>query len=32
MEGFTAGIRFCNCEMPYNPDKYMIMCDQCQDW
>lgn len=23
---------YCNCEMPYNPDKAMIMCDTCEEW
>lgn len=23
---------YCNCEMPYNPDKAMIMCDKCEEW
>lgn len=23
---------FCSCEMPYNPDQLMIMCEICQDW
>ncbi len=23
---------FCVCEQPYNPDKYMVMCEQCTDW
>jgi hypothetical protein len=23
---------FCLCEMPYNPDKFMVQCDQCTEW
>lgn len=23
---------YCTCEMPYNPDKSMVMCDHCQEW
>jgi len=23
---------FCVCEMPYNPDKFMVCCDACEDW
>lgn len=23
---------FCVCEMPYNPDRFMIMCDKCEEW
>jgi hypothetical protein len=23
---------FCVCEMPYNPDKFMVQCDQCTEW
>eukprot|EP00877_Chromochloris_zofingiensis_P003074 jgi/Chrzof1/12768/Cz07g06240.t1 len=23
---------FCTCEMPYNPDKFMVMCDNCEEW
>eukprot|EP00775_Hariotina_reticulata_P001335 gene1335-1678_t len=23
---------FCTCELPYNPDKFMVMCDACQEW
>lgn len=23
---------FCVCEMPYNPDRFMIMCDACEEW
>lgn len=23
---------FCICEMPYNPDKFMVQCDQCTEW
>lgn len=23
---------YCKCEMPYNPDDLMIMCESCSDW
>ena len=23
---------YCSCELPYNPDKPMLMCEQCEDW
>ncbi|KVI10709.1 Bromo adjacent homology (BAH) domain-containing protein [Cynara cardunculus var. scolymus] len=23
---------YCICEMPYNPDEFMIQCDGCHDW
>lgn len=23
---------YCKCEMPYNPDKVMIMCEECTEW
>jgi len=23
---------FCYCEMPYNPDLEMIMCEKCEEW
>uniref|UniRef100_A0A7S3QRP8 PHD-type domain-containing protein n=1 Tax=Dunaliella tertiolecta TaxID=3047 RepID=A0A7S3QRP8_DUNTE len=23
---------YCTCELPYNPDLPMIMCDQCEEW
>jgi hypothetical protein len=23
---------FCLCEMPYNPDKFMVQCDHCTEW
>jgi hypothetical protein len=24
--------RYCKCELPYNPDRYMVYCDSCGDW
>jgi len=23
---------YCKCEMPYNPDQYMVMCTLCDEW
>lgn len=23
---------FCKCEQPYNPDRFMAMCDGCEEW
>mmetsp|Transcript_40713 Transcript_40713/g.49384 ORF Transcript_40713/g.49384 Transcript_40713/m.49384 type:complete len:296 (+) Transcript_40713:376-1263(+) len=23
---------YCTCEMPYNPDEFMVQCDTCHDW
>jgi hypothetical protein len=23
---------YCTCEMPYNPDQKMVMCEACKDW
>ncbi|KAE9590600.1 hypothetical protein Lal_00023290 [Lupinus albus] len=23
---------YCKCEMPYNPDAFMMQCERCQDW
>ena len=23
---------FCYCEIPYNPDQNMVMCENCKDW
>lgn len=23
---------FCRCEMPYNPDQFMVCCDTCTEW
>eukprot|EP00955_Chlamydomonas_euryale_P104022 365535-Chlamydomonas_euryale.AAC.58 len=23
---------YCDCEQPYNPDKPMVMCEECEDW
>ncbi|GFR44320.1 hypothetical protein Agub_g5532 [Astrephomene gubernaculifera] len=23
---------YCTCEMPYNPDRPMVMCTACEDW
>ncbi|KAI8472588.1 MAG: bah-phd domain-containing protein [Monoraphidium minutum] len=23
---------FCRCELPYNPDRFMAMCDSCEEW
>lgn len=23
---------YCICELPYNPDTYMIMCEKCEEW
>lgn len=23
---------YCKCEMPYNPDQFMVMCVQCEEW
>lgn len=23
---------YCVCEMPYNPDRFMVMCEQCEEW
>mmetsp|Transcript_2783 Transcript_2783/g.6962 ORF Transcript_2783/g.6962 Transcript_2783/m.6962 type:complete len:193 (-) Transcript_2783:51-629(-) len=23
---------YCVCEMPYNPDHFMVECDECQEW
>lgn len=23
---------YCKCEMPCNPDKYMVMCGDCENW
>lgn len=23
---------YCKCEMPYNPDQFMVMCIQCEEW
>jgi hypothetical protein len=23
---------YCTCEMPYNPDQKMVMCESCKDW
>mmetsp|Transcript_57132 Transcript_57132/g.180828 ORF Transcript_57132/g.180828 Transcript_57132/m.180828 type:complete len:206 (-) Transcript_57132:26-643(-) len=23
---------YCKCELPYNPDAFMVMCAACQDW
>lgn len=24
--------RYCVCELPYNPDAYMLQCEACEDW
>ncbi|MEW5305458.1 MAG: hypothetical protein WDW36_007996 [Sanguina aurantia] len=23
---------YCTCELPYNPDRDMVLCDECEDW
>eukprot|EP01024_Parvocaulis_polyphysoides_P064065 TRINITY_DN742_c2_g1_i7.p1 TRINITY_DN742_c2_g1~~TRINITY_DN742_c2_g1_i7.p1 ORF type:complete len:378 (-),score=75.82 TRINITY_DN742_c2_g1_i7:75-1208(-) len=23
---------YCECQFPYNPDKFMVQCDSCEDW
>ncbi|KAK9821725.1 hypothetical protein WJX81_005807 [Elliptochloris bilobata] len=23
---------YCVCELPYNPDAYMVQCEACEDW
>lgn len=23
---------YCLCEMPYNPDMFMVMCNNCEEW
>ncbi|PNH08668.1 Histone lysine demethylase PHF8 [Tetrabaena socialis] len=23
---------YCTCELPYNPDSPMVMCDECNEW
>lgn len=23
---------YCACEMPYNPDRFMVECDSCSEW
>ena len=23
---------YCQCEMPYNPDLFMVMCEGCEEW
>ncbi|OIV92444.1 hypothetical protein TanjilG_02207 [Lupinus angustifolius] len=23
---------FCKCELPQNPDEFMLQCKQCEDW
>ena len=23
---------YCVCEMPYNPDQFMVMCTICEEW
>ncbi len=23
---------YCVCEMPYNPDRFMVECEACTDW
>ncbi|KAG6557898.1 hypothetical protein Mapa_000075 [Marchantia paleacea] len=23
---------YCSCEMPYNPDHFMVQCEACSDW
>ncbi|KAF1881059.1 hypothetical protein Lal_00023091 [Lupinus albus] len=23
---------YCKCEMPYNPDIFMMQCERCHDW
>lgn len=23
---------FCACELPYNPDRFMVMCEGCAEW
>lgn len=23
---------YCVCEMPYNPDQFMVMCTRCEEW
>jgi len=23
---------YCICEMPYNPDLFMVMCNECEEW
>mmetsp|Transcript_31068 Transcript_31068/g.68974 ORF Transcript_31068/g.68974 Transcript_31068/m.68974 type:complete len:203 (+) Transcript_31068:257-865(+) len=23
---------YCSCELPYNPDRPMVMCDACEEW
>lgn len=25
-------LRYCKCEMPYNPDDLMVQCEGCKDW
>ncbi|CAH9081623.1 unnamed protein product [Cuscuta epithymum] len=25
-------IVYCKCELPYNPDQWMIQCEECKDW
>ncbi|KAK8947301.1 hypothetical protein KSP39_PZI006603 [Platanthera zijinensis] len=32
--GFTPNSAFvyCKCQMPYNPDDFMVQCESCNDW
>mmetsp|Transcript_12429 Transcript_12429/g.34884 ORF Transcript_12429/g.34884 Transcript_12429/m.34884 type:complete len:198 (+) Transcript_12429:549-1142(+) len=23
---------YCTCEMPYNPDRFMVQCEKCDEW
>ena len=23
---------YCTCEMPYNPDLFMVECESCEEW
>mmetsp|Transcript_19809 Transcript_19809/g.47272 ORF Transcript_19809/g.47272 Transcript_19809/m.47272 type:complete len:197 (-) Transcript_19809:166-756(-) len=23
---------YCVCEMPYNPDRFMVQCESCEEW
>mmetsp|Transcript_38176 Transcript_38176/g.53000 ORF Transcript_38176/g.53000 Transcript_38176/m.53000 type:complete len:313 (+) Transcript_38176:180-1118(+) len=23
---------YCSCEMPYNPDEFMVQCENCKEW
>lgn len=30
--GAARARRYCVCELPYNPDAYMVQCEACEDW